>query len=245
MIPLSVIAILVIVSAVSYTAIEYGEVIKSDITNYAPDVSPLEIANSAKQLFEEKITKFPDGMEISNVYQVQKTMEDANPSDPSLLGFQNPFSPQQHETVPVNYTAEQVAQLQPVEQDTVTNPIETYVIGYKPFPTIQGYIKIKDKATGEYVKPFIYKSMITISCKSSMEFCALMTCRRWVKTQDGGKDADGNDLGGFYYYVWMPSQPTDIYEGLYDVCIQVSSLEKNNFGIYPTNKHCYQIRMTH
>src|SRR3990167_4616656 len=151
MIPLPIIGILVIVGVTGYVAVEYGEVIKSDITNYAPDISPLEVANSAKQLFEEKITKFSDGMEISNVYQVQKTTEEANPSDQSLLGIQNPFSPQvQHTTVPVNYTAEQVAQLQPVQQDTVTNPIETYLIGHKPFPTIQGYIKIKDKATGEY-----------------------------------------------------------------------------------------------
>lgn len=224
-----------IVGAVSYTVIEYGEPFTSNITNYAPEVSPLEVVNTAKELFEEKITKFPDGTEISHVVQVQKTSDEANPSL---------FSQEQHTTVPVNYTAEQVAQLEPVTQEVPTvQQIPTYIIGRQPFPEIQGYIKIKDPATGQYIKPYIYKAMITISCKSSMEFCALTDIARWVETQDGGQDANGNDLGGFYYYKWSPSQPTDIYEGLYDVCIQVSSLQKNSFGIYPTNKHCYQIKM--
>ena len=250
MVAIEIPIILIIVGVVGYIGVQYGEVFTEDITNYAsdlssyvPDTSPLELANTAKELFEEQTTTFLDGMEISHVYQVQKSSDDANPLDTLA---QNSLLQEQHQTVPVNYTAEQVAQLQPVEQEQpLVQAIPTYVIGVKPFPEIQGYIKIKDPVTGKILIPYIYKTLITISCRSSMQFCALTDVVRWIQTEDGGKDANDNDLGGFYYYKWPPSHPTDILEGLYDACINVTSLEKNSFGIYPSNKHCYQIRMTH
>ena len=239
MVAIEVVIIILAVGAVSYVAVEHGEILTSGYNlagEYIPDVTPLEAINNAKQLYEEKITKFQDGTMISHVEQIQQSF-----NQESVLGIQ-----EQHSTIPVNYTAEQIAQLPPVTQDTpLIPPIPTYIIGYKPFPVIQGYIKIKDTATGEFVKPFIYKALIEISCKSSMEFCALTDIARWQTTVDGGKDANDNDLGGFYYYQWMPTQPTDIYEGLYDTCVSVSSLQKNSYGIYPTNKHCYQIQMKH
>ncbi len=62
-----------------------------------------------------------------------------------------------------------------------------------------------------------------------------------VETEHGGKDADGNDLGGFFQYVWHPKF-TDT-SGFYDVNILVTKDQAQVDGTYKEYEKSYKIQV--
>ena len=90
---------------------------------------------------------------------------------------------------------------------------------------VQGFILLTDSTTGQVIKPYEYNALIEIACdeelndKDGFNFCATDPVFGRVISQDGGKDEDGKDKGGFFIYKWRPSNSASL--AYYDVKILI------------------------
>lgn len=113
---------------------------------------------------------------------------------------------------------------------------------------VQGYVLLKDATTGNSMKPYIYSVLVTIECDEDLNigdegynYCSTTSIFGRVETTDGGKDKDGNDLGGYFKYVWHPKY-TDT-NAFYDVSVLVTSDNKNSLGQYENYENTYKIQV--
>ena len=89
---------------------------------------------------------------------------------------------------------------------------------------IKGYTKLKHPITGNDIIPYVYNYLITIECKVAVEgfdYCSTEFVSNRGLTSDGGKDEEGNPLGGYFFMKWRPHINTSI--AIYDVKIFVYS----------------------
>lgn len=112
---------------------------------------------------------------------------------------------------------------------------------------VSGYILLKDEVTGENIKPYIYKVLITIICSEEenmidgFSYCSTKDIFGRVDTETGGEDENGNDLGGFYEYVWHPKLADAT--AFYDVDILVTKDQAQLDGTYKDYEESYKIQV--
>ncbi len=112
---------------------------------------------------------------------------------------------------------------------------------------IAGYILLVDDYTGDYIQPYNYKVYISIECDDEknmidgFNFCNTDSIFGRVTTEHGGKDADGNVLGGWFSYVWHPKNSDS--SAFYDVDILVTKDQPQLDGTYKDYHVSYKVQV--
>ncbi len=178
-------------------------------------------------------TKFPDGSEISYLVPEQPEAEKITPSQ-EVIDKAN---------------AENATDVDKAVAEIIT-PVTNIPQYSKQDPrgvVVSGYILLNDEVTGEYIKPFVFKVLIEIQCDEDknlvdgFNYCVTEGIFGRVETENGGRDEDGNELGGFFEYVWHPKY-TDT-SGFYDVNILVTKDQAQVDGTYKEYEKSYKIQV--
>lgn len=113
---------------------------------------------------------------------------------------------------------------------------------------VQGYIKLMDATTGNPMKPYTYDVLVQIHCDDDLNidddgfnFCTTDSIFGRVQTDDAGKNDNGDELGGYFNYVWYPKLNDSI--AFYDVQVSVTSDQKNSAGQYENYENSYKIQL--
>lgn len=182
---------------------------------------------------KQEITRFPDGSSITYLIPEQPQSEKITPS----------------KTVTEKADAENATTVEKaVEQIIKPEPnITQYSKSDTKGVVISGYILLIDSITGDSVKPYKYKVLITIICDDNknlvdgFNFCSTDPIFGRKETSDAGKDEDKNDLGGFYEYIWHPKGSDS--SAFYDVTILVTSDQRQLDGTYLDYTKSYKIQV--
>jgi len=183
--------------------------------------------------FITETTKFGDGSYITTMVPDQPVGENSKPVTTKVLVNDN-GTETVVEVVPENITApvKNVAQFSKSDPNGVV---------------VQGYILLVSASSGLPIQPYVYNAMILIECddelndKDGFSFCSTKDIVGRVTTEDGGRDEDGEDRGGFYQYKWHPKFGDDL--AFYDVTVLVTSDQKNSFGQYENYEKSYKIQV--
>lgn len=175
-------------------------------------------------------------------------------ADGSLITFLIPDQPEADKTKPVTKqvvtdeeTGEEV--IVPVEVDAPT-PVTNVPQHSKSDPKglqVQGYIVITDSATGNPIKPYVYNVLVQIKCDDQLNdvdgfsYCNTSSIFGRVQTDDGGKDEDGIDRGGYFLYKWYPKNQDS--NAFYEIKVVVTSDVKNAFGLYDNYVKTYNVQV--
>lgn len=112
---------------------------------------------------------------------------------------------------------------------------------------VQGYVKLMDATTGNPMKPYIYNVLVQIECAEDLnevdgfDYCSTSPIFGRVTTDDGGKDENGVERGGYFKYVWHPKFTDSL--AFYDVSVLVTSDQLNSAGRYENYENKYQIQV--
>jgi len=182
---------------------------------------------------KQEITRFPDGSSITYLIPEQPQSEKITPT----------------KTVTEKASAENATTVEKaVEQIIKPEPnITQYSKGNTKGVVVSGYILLIDSITGENVKPYKYKVLITIICDDDknlidgFNFCSTDPIFGRKETSDAGKDEDKNDIGGFYEYIWHPKGSDS--SAFYDVTILVTSDQRQLDGTYKDYTKSYKIQV--
>ena len=175
-------------------------------------------------------------------------------ADGSMITFLVPDQPEGDKSKPVTKqvvkdeeTGKEV--IVPVEVDAptpVTN-VSQHSKGDPKGVQVQGYIIITDSATGQPIKPYVYNVLVQIKCdeglndKDGFSYCSTDGVFGRVQTEDGGRDSDGVDKGGYFLYKWYPKLQDSL--AFYEIKIVVTSDQKNAFGLYDNYVKSYSIQV--
>jgi len=193
----------------------------------------IEYAQQTFKNLQAETTKFTDGSSITYLVPDQPESEKIQPSQEIIKKAQAE-----------NATSTDKA----IEQ--IITPEENIPQYNKQDPrgvVVSGYILLKDEFTGENIKPFTYKVLITIMCDEEknlvdgFNYCATKDIFGRVETEHGGRDADGNELGGFFEYKWMPKFADS--SAFYDINILVTKDQAQLDGTYKDYEKSYKIQV--
>lgn len=175
-------------------------------------------------------------------------------ADGSMITFLIPDQPEADKTKPVTEqiitdeeTGEEV--IVPVEVDAPI-PVTNVPQHSKSDPKglrVQGYIIITDSATGNPIKPYVYNVLVQIKCDDALNdvdgfsYCNTSSIFGRVQTDDGGKDDDGLDRGGYFLYKWYPTNKDS--NAFYEIKVVVTSDVKNAFGLYDNYVKTYNVQV--
>lgn len=191
---------------------------------------------SVQQTFtnlQQQITKFSDGSSITYLVPEQPESEKIVPSEEIISKAQ----------------AENATDIdKAVEQ--IISPLENVPQYSKEDPrgvVVSGYILLKDQVTGDNIKPYIYKVLISLECDNDrnmvdgFNYCSTNSIFGRVETEHGGRDEDGNELGGFFEYIWHPK--INDSSAFYDVNILVTKDQPQLDGTYKDYEKSYKIQV--
>lgn len=197
------------------------------------DSKDADIVQQTFTNLKQEITKFPDGSAITYLVPEQPESDKITPS----------------KTVIDKASADNATTIDKAVEQIVTP--EKNIIQYSKSDTkgvvVSGYILLIDSYTGDYVKPYKYKVLISIICDDDknlidgFNFCSTDPIFGRTETSDAGKDEDGNDKGGFYEYIWH-SKGSDS-SAFYDVTILVTSDQRQLDGTYKDYSKSYKIQV--
>jgi len=175
-------------------------------------------------------------------------------ADGSTITYLLPDQPESTKIQPSEDIVEKAKQENATDADKAMEQLltpEENIIQYtKKDPkgvVVSGYILLKDEVTGENIKPYTYKLLITIICSEEenmidgFSYCSTKDIFGRVDTEAGGLDEDGNDLGGFYEYVWHPKLADA--SAFYDVDILVTKDQAQLDGTYKDYEESYKIQV--
>lgn len=189
-----------------------------------------------QQTFENlqaETTKFTDGSTITYLVPDQPESEKIQPSQEVIQ------KAQEENATSVDKAVEQII--------TPEENIPQYSKDDPRGVVVSGYILLKDEVTGQNVKPYTFKVLISVMCDQKLNdvdgfnYCATKDVYGRVETEHGGKDSDGNDLGGFFEYVWHPKFADS--SAFYDVNILVTKDQPQVDGTYKDYKKSYKIQV--
>jgi len=174
--------------------------------------------------------------------------------DDSVLTYLVPEQPESDKITPSKSVIEKASAENATTVDKAVEKIvtpEKNIIQYSKADTkgvvVSGYILLVDSNTGDYVKPYKYKVLITIECDDDknlvdgFNFCSTDPIFGRTETSDAGKDKDGNDKGGFYEHIWHPKGKDS--SSFYDVTILVTSDQRQLDGTYKDYTKSYKIQV--
>lgn len=182
---------------------------------------------------QAETTKFTDGSTITYLVPDQPESEKIQPSEEIITKAQ----------------AENATSVDKAIEQIIT-PEENIPQYSKQDPrgvVVSGYILLKDEVTGENIKPYTFKVLLTIMCDEEKNlvdgynYCSTKDIFGRVETEHGGKDEDGNDLGGFFEYVWHPKFSDT--SGFYDINILVTKDQPQVDGTYKDYNKSYKIQV--
>lgn len=197
------------------------------------DLDTTYIQQTFTNLIQDKKI-FPDGSSILLLTKDQPESEKVTPSqealDKSLI--ENATS--------IDKAVAQIAQPDPdIVQYSKDDPRGVIVAGY---------ILLVDKATGQNIKPYnSYRVFVQIECDDDKNlidgynYCNTDPIFGRVTTEHGGVDKDGNDLGGYFDYVWHPKNSDS--SAFYDVNVLVTKDSPNLDGSYDDYNKTYKIQV--
>lgn len=181
----------------------------------------------------QEITKYSDGSSITYLIPDQPEAEKVVPSDETIAKAKDENATNVDKAVEQALTPEEnIAQYSKADQKGVV---------------VSGYILLVDKHTGQNIKPYIFRVFIAIECDEEknlldgFNYCSTSPIFGRDQTVHGGKDKDGNDLGGYFEYIWHPKF-TDS-SGFYDVNILVTKDQPDLDGTYQDYKKSYKIQV--
>ncbi len=195
--------------------------------------SSVEFVKQTFQNLKQEITKYSDGSSITYLVPDQPEAEKTFPSDDTVS----------------KASGENATSADKAFEQALT-PEENVVQYSKSDPqgvVVSGYILLVDKNTGENIKPYVFRVFVTIECDEEhnlldgFNYCSTSPIFGRITTEHGGQDKDGNDLGGFFDYVWHPKF-TDS-SGFYDVNILVTKDQPDLDGTYQDYKKSYKIQV--
>jgi len=193
----------------------------------------IEYAQQTFKNLQAETTKFTDGSSITYLVPDQPESEKIQPSQEII-----------NKAEAENATSTDKA----INQ--VITPEENIPQYNKQDPrgvVVSGYILLKDEFTGENIKPFTYKVLISIMCDEEknlvdgFNYCATKDIFGRVDTEHGGRDADGNELGGFFEYIWHPKFADS--SAFYDINILVTKDQAQLDGTYKDYEKSYKIQV--
>ena len=197
------------------------------------DSKNVEIVQQTFTNLKQEITKFPDGSVVTYLVPEQPESEKITPS----------------KSVIEKASAENATTIDKAVEQIVTP--EKNIIQYSKSDTkgvvVSGYILLIDSNTGENVKPYKYKVLISIICDQKLNmvdgfnFCSTDPIFGRTETSDAGKDEDGNDKGGFYEHIWHAKGNDS--SAFYDVTILVTSDQRQLDGTYKDYTKTYKIQV--
>ena len=191
---------------------------------------------SVQQTFinlQQQITKFSDGSSITYLVPEQPESEKIAPSDEIIEKAQ----------------AENATDVDKAVEQIIT-PQENVPQYSKEDPrgvVVSGYIILKDEATGDNIKPYTYKVLISLECDNDrnmvdgFNYCSTNSIFGRVETEHGGRDEDGNELGGWFEYIWHPK--INDSSAFYDVNILVTKDQPQLDGTYKDYEKSYKIQV--
>lgn len=182
---------------------------------------------------QEETTKFSDGSSLTYLIPEQPKSEKIAPSEQVIT------KAQAENATSVDKAVEQI--ITPVPN------IPQYTKADKRGVVVSGYILLKDEVTGNNIKPFIFKVLISIMCDDDknlvdgFNYCSTKDIFGRVETVHGGKDKDGNELGGFFEYIWHPKNADS--SAFYDVNILVTKDQAQVDGTYKDYEKTYKVQV--
>jgi len=189
-----------------------------------------------KQTFtklQEETTKFADGSSLTYLIPEQPESEKMTPSEEVITKAES------ENATSVDKALEQIV--------TPVANVPQYIKTDPKGVVVSGYIILKDEVTGENIKPYIFKVLISIECDDDknlvdgFNFCSTNSIFGRVDTEHGGKDKDGNELGGFFEYIWHPKMIDS--SAFYDVNILVTKDQAQVDGTYKDYDKSYKIQV--
>lgn len=175
-------------------------------------------------------------------------------ADGSVLTYLIPEQPEADKITPSEKVIEKASAENATTVDKAVEQIvtpEKNIVQYSKGDTkgviVSGYIILIDSNTGENIRPYKYKLLISILCDDvknmvdGFNFCSTDPIFGRVETVDAGKDEDGNDKGGYFEYKWFP-KITDS-SAFYDVTILVTSDQRQLDGTYKDYTKSYKIQV--
>jgi len=182
---------------------------------------------------QAETTKFTDGSSITYLVPDQPESEKIQPSEEVI---------QKADAENATSTDKAVEQIiTPIEN------IPQYSKDDQRGVVVSGYILLIDQVTGNFVEPYTFKVLLRISCDEEknlvdgFNYCSTNDIYGRVETVHGGKDKDGNDLGGFFEYVWHPKFADS--SAFYDVNILVTKDQPQVDGTYKDYEKSYKIQV--
>ncbi len=192
-----------------------------------------EYAMQTFKNLQAETTKFTDGSSITYLVPDQPESEKIQPSEQVI---------QKAEAENATSTDKAIEQIiTPIEN------IPQYSKDDQRGVVVSGYILLIDEVTGNFVKPYTFKVLLVISCDEDLNlvdgfnYCSTNDIYGRVDTVHGGKDKDGNDLGGFFEYVWHPKFADT--SAFYDVNILVTKDQPQVDGTYKDYEESYKIQV--
>ncbi len=197
------------------------------------DSKDIEVVQQTFTSLKQEISKFPDGSSITYLIPEQPESDKTTPS----------------KSVIEKASAENATTIDKAVEQIVTP--EKNIVQYSKADTkgvvVSGYILLVDSNTGDFVKPYKYKVLISIICDDDknlidgFNFCNTDPIFGRTDTSDAGKDKDGNDLGGFYEHIWHPKGSDS--SAFYDITILVTSDQRQLDGTYRDYTKSYKIQV--
>ena len=191
---------------------------------------------SVQQIFtnlQQQSTKFSDGSSITYLVPEQPESEKIVPSEEIVT------KAQAENATSVDKAVEQIISPQEnVPQYSKEDPRGIVV---------SGYILLKDEITGDNIKPYTYKVLISLQCDNDrnmvdgFNYCSTNSIFGRVETEHGGRDEDGNELGGFFQYIWHPK--INDSSAFYDINILVTKDQPQLDGSYKDYEKSYKIQV--
>ncbi len=182
---------------------------------------------------QAETTKFTDGSQITYLVPDQPEGEKVKPSQELIE----------------KASAENATDADKAIEQIIT-PVENIVQYQKNDPkgvVISGYVLLKDEITGENIQPYVFKVLIEIQCDDEKNlvdgynYCSTKGIFGRVETEHGGKDDQGNDLGGYFEYVWHPKFADS--SAFYDINILVTKDQAQLDGTYKDYEKSYKIQV--
>jgi len=192
-----------------------------------------ELVQQTFKNLQAETTKFADGSQITYLIPEQPEGEKIAPTEEQIEQSQSENATQ----------ADKVVEQIMTPQQNIVQYSKSNTMGV----VVSGYILLKDEVTGNNIEPYIFKVLIEIQCDEEknlvdgFNYCSTKGIFGRVETENGGKDADGNDLGGFFQYVWHPKFADT--SGFYDVNILVTKDQAQVDGTYKEYEKSYKIQV--
>lgn len=192
-----------------------------------------EFVQQTFQNLQAETTKFTDGSSITYLVPDQPESEKITPSKEIIDKAKS------ENATEVEQAVEQI--ITPVEN------IPQYSKADERGVIVSGYILLKDEVSGENIKPYTFRVLITIECDEEknlvdgFNYCSTNSVFGRVETENGGRDEDGKELGGFFDYVWHPKYSDT--SGFYDVNILVTKDQPQLDGTYKEYDKSYKIQV--